>query len=464
LAKKPWVAEGVVALCVFGAGIVAWQSQLIHFQNVSPHSRLESSPIHAEQRPIVSPMPREMPTKEAKIRFLFEQRNWTGVLTLIEDEVRMGLSKPGYESYVAWLKRQRSIVRTAQAWSFLSQQNCSSAMTILEEIPESERPDAAFKGMGYCKFLTRDWADAEAFLTRYLKTQAHDHESIQMLARVKEAMGDFDEAIALTESLANIEDEKAADVELEPLRKTLVAKQNESLNQLIRQGAFFTLHYQPAVQPDYLDQVAETLEKTAAKLNSVYGIEYPEKSVDIFFHDAAKFGEITHGPEWAAGVYDGQIRLPIDEAEPFNESVARAIRHEITHALLSEMVGRRNLPTWFQEGFAQLAECEDLCTQYDYAATTQRFMPVGKFEGSFLDLPVREAQVAYKQSLYMVLLLIHYQPNANIRQMFTLMPGLENLSSQELIALSSWSFALLHQSAKGTWEKQISLKTIRPQH
>ncbi|RZA15785.1 MAG: hypothetical protein EOP10_25760 [Proteobacteria bacterium] len=461
MAKKPWIILGFLAAAAVGAET---GRRMLTSHQTSPESDVVSIQVKSVQTPMPPTLPPEIFTKEAQIRELFGVKKFDEALRLIDSEVQTNQSKASYQGYIDWLKRQRFVVRTAQAFAFLEKQNCSAAMTILEEIPEADRPTVALKGMGYCKFLTREWSDADALLTRYLQVQSQDHESIQMLARTKEAKGEFDEAIALTDSLQNIEDKESAELQMEPLRKSLLAKQTESLNQLVRAGSFFTLYYQPNVSPDYLDRVVETLGKTAAKLKSAYGIDYPEKSIDIFFHDTVLFGEITHGPEWSAGLYDGQIRLPIEDGENFTETVARAIRHELTHAFLSEMVARRNLPTWFQEGFAQLAECEQLCTQYDYAATTQKFMPAEKFEQSFLNLPMREAQVAYKQSLYMVLLLVHHQPDANIRQMFMLMPGLESLSSQELIALTSWSFTLLHQTAKNTWEGQISLKSIRPQN
>lgn len=465
MAKKPWIILGFLLVGAIGAET----GRRVFFSS-------ESSTVDAEKelsdQVKVSPVttnpaqeiPQELLTKETDIRRLFAEKNYGEVLALIDNELRNIPPSNLSENYRSWLNRQRWIVKTAQAWLFLEKQNCSAALTILEEIPELDRPEIALKGMGYCKFLAREWQDADSFLTHFVKTHSQDHEAVQMLAKVKEAQGEYDEALQLTESLQDLDESQTAELEIEPLRKSLLAKQDESLNQITRAGPFYTLHYQPSLNPDFVDKVADTVQKVAAKLNSDYGIEPPERPVDIFFHTAERFGEITHGPEWSAGIYDGQIRLPVPPDGTFSEEVSRVIRHEVTHALLSELVGRRNLPTWFQEGFAQLLECETLCTQFDYAATTQKFMPIEKFEQPFISLPTREAQVAYKQSHYMILLLIHYRPAADIRQMFTLMPGLESLTSEEIIAQTAWSFPLLHKSATNTWEKQISLKSIKAPH
>lgn len=460
MAKKPWLIVGTLVLGAVGAE----SSRRLFFApdanpTVTEESLAQSTPVTLPAKPEIE-IPVEILTKEADIRKLFDEKKFDEASALIASELRRTVSSETERVYQDWLQRQRWVIKTAQAWVFLEKQNCSAAMTILEEIPENSRPDIALKGMGYCRLLMRDWQGADGLLSRFLETKGHDHEAIQMLAKTKEAQGLYDEALDLTESLKTVEAEETSALEIEPLRKSILAKQNESLNQLVREGSFFTLHYQPNIGPEFIDKVVETLTRTATKLNLDFGIDYPERSIDIFFHDAERFGEITHGPEWSAGMYDGQIRLPIASDGIFSESVARAVRHEMTHALISEMVQRRNLPTWFQEGFAQLAECEQICMQYEYAATTQKFMPIEKFEQSFLSLPTREAQVAYKQSHYMTILLVHYRKEADIKQMFSLLPRSEILTSQEIVSLAGWDFSLLHKSAKNAWEGQISIKNL----
>lgn len=61
----------------------------------------------------------------------------------------------------------------------------------------------------------------------------------------------------------------------------------------------------------------------------------------------------AHAPEWSAGIFDGRIRLALEEdadAEVFEATV----RHEVTHAVLHRLGYR--LPTWMDEGLAQFME------------------------------------------------------------------------------------------------------------
>ncbi|RYZ47320.1 MAG: hypothetical protein EOP07_27100 [Proteobacteria bacterium] len=69
----------------------------------------------------------------------------------------------------------------------------------------------------------------------------------------------------------------------------------------------------------------------------------------------------------------------------------------------------------------------------------------------------REAQVAYKQSLYLSIIMHRQLGNANVRQMFALIPGLESLTSKDIVEQSGMSFDEVYEAAKLSWEKQLSL-------
>ncbi|MBC7661491.1 MAG: hypothetical protein H7249_17480 [Chitinophagaceae bacterium] len=449
MAKKPWM---VLAFLILGSAAkpVPVPSPRVEPIPTLPELALEK-PLHASEAMA------EFVTREEDIRKLFSEKHYEDALGLIESEVKKLNSGNGSSDYRAWLDRQKWILKTAQAWPLLEKQNCNGAMDILREIPSDKIPAVALKAFGYCKLMAREWPDADTYLTQYIQTQNQDKEAVQMLARVKEYQGLFEEAIDLTHKLEKMPDGGAAPVDLEPIKRSLAAKQDESEKQLMMETGFFRIHYQPNVGPDFIEKVVETLNKTASKLNLDFGIDYPSNVVDIYFHSEERFGEITHSPNWAAGIYDGQIRLPVGQDAVWSEETERSIRHELAHALLSEMVGRRNLPTWFQEGFAQMAECEDLCLHYEYAATTQKFFPIEKFDETFMKMPTREAQVAYKQSFYMMLLLQRHQGVANMKQMFSLIEGLSVLSSADIVEQGAWTFPMLHQYAKQAWEGQLSL-------
>jgi hypothetical protein len=58
-------------------------------------------------------------------------------------------------------------------------------------------------------------------------------------------------------------------------------------------------------------------------------------------------------PDWAAGAYDGKIRIPVGGLKTVQEAAGllNVIVHEMTHAFLHRMAPL-GLPLWFNEGIA----------------------------------------------------------------------------------------------------------------
>ena len=63
-------------------------------------------------------------------------------------------------------------------------------------------------------------------------------------------------------------------------------------------------------------------------------------------------------PDWAAGINDGTIRVPVLGLEEPSSSLDQLIRHELAHSFLSSKT-QGNCPTWLQEGVAQWLEGGD---------------------------------------------------------------------------------------------------------
>lgn len=73
----------------------------------------------------------------------------------------------------------------------------------------------------------------------------------------------------------------------------------------------------------------------------------------VLLYTRGNFERIAGRRDWALGLYDGRIRLRIEELS--NPSIPDVLAHELTHAWLAEGFGPR-VPTWIHEGFAQYEE------------------------------------------------------------------------------------------------------------
>lgn len=82
---------------------------------------------------------------------------------------------------------------------------------------------------------------------------------------------------------------------------------------------------------------------------------YPARTVNVKLYDAKDFATISKLPEWAIGIFDGKMRLKVDEVQNAPSQVRDLLFHEYTHAVVAMNV-KQKVPAWFHEGLAQLME------------------------------------------------------------------------------------------------------------
>lgn len=84
-----------------------------------------------------------------------------------------------------------------------------------------------------------------------------------------------------------------------------------------------------------------------------------ENKIKIVLYTDKEFYDLTGFPPWIGGAYDGQIHLPLANANPDDEIFKKVIKHELTHAILHQAT-KGKCPTWLHEGLAQYFEGEKL--------------------------------------------------------------------------------------------------------
>jgi tetratricopeptide (TPR) repeat protein len=394
-------------------------------------------------------------TAEKLIRASFLNGDYATADRLVREQL---LDETLSEGYRAWLKGQLPIIRLGWAWALIRAKNCDEALPLLEGTPDNTAQSLALKGLGYCLYAKKDFANASSYLENYLDKNKSDPEAYILLAEVKESLGETTEAWELAQratALQNLTEEETR--ELERREASLNAKAAESAGQGEMSSGFIRLRYQLVQHQALVSASLQVMQKTIETLNIQLGLPYPAEQIEVIFHQSENFGRIAHSPSWTAGLYDGRVRIPIPQDQDFNEDFARILRHEIAHAVLSEHAQHRNLPAWFQEGMAQVAECLELCWQYRFAATSFPFLAPQAFDAGFLTLNRGEAQVAYKQSFYMMQVLYFQLAGIQgIKQIIEQIPVIQDLSSDGLMNQIGQTFAAVHQKAQENWVAQKS--------
>ena len=166
-----------------------------------------------------------------------------------------------------------------------------------------------------------------------------------------------------------------------------------------------TIAWDPAVtlEPTTLAYLTEGLLAQAAL---VTGTTRRSSLAVVVYATVDDFRAQTHAPKWAAGLYDGAVRIPARASADFGLDID-ALRHELMHAQLHAGVGC--MPAWLDEGLAQyfardVPETEWMKMLNGEPAPSVVAMQVPAIE----EVEGFSPEVAYAQSLAMVMLAIEH--------------------------------------------------------
>ena len=131
---------------------------------------------------------------------------------------------------------------------------------------------------------------------------------------------------------------------------------------------------------------------------------FPEDPVDVLIM-TGDLGERSDPLDpLVDGLYDGQIRLYVEDGIDDREQLISTVRHEMVHALLHEAAGR--LPGWVHEGLAQKVgedpseEVIDSARRYVARALKKGYnVNLDSLDASFITMEREERARAYATSL-----------------------------------------------------------------
>jgi tetratricopeptide (TPR) repeat protein len=163
----------------------------------------------------------------------------------------------------------------------------------------------------------------------------------------------------------------------------------------------FVLHYEGSQVLESLRAgILRVLETQYDTLQSELGVNL-RNSISVSIYTDQAFFDVTQAPAWTSALNDGKIRIPVSGLTTVTPELTRVLRHELTHSFIAQMT-HGNVPTWLNEGIAQLEEPATtarigLRLATVYASGNQ--IPLNQLEDSFLSYSTPEAIVAYAESL-----------------------------------------------------------------
>ena len=151
-------------------------------------------------------------------------------------------------------------------------------------------------------------------------------------------------------------------------------------------------------------QATRILESAFFRIGEKLG-EYPPNPIVTVLYTEKQFRDITRAPEWAAGGYDGRIRIPVAGAQQKPELFESVLVHELTHAIVAG-IAPTGVPAWLNEGLAQYFDGTDPRAAAQRMKTLGVSIPLKYLERGFGRLNAHQAQAAYDESLLAVSVLM----------------------------------------------------------
>jgi|KBSSwiS6_1023812.scaffolds.fasta_scaffold04748_2 tetratricopeptide (TPR) repeat protein len=287
-----------------------------------------------------------------------------------------------------------TVQEAQQGWQALQAGDADRADTIFRQALVSRPNDELLTfGAGAAAHLLGRDDDAERLLKRTLVLNPRLADAAKWLGDVEYAMGNLDDAIvAYEQALA----QKPADA---VLRQRLEAWQREAaihrgLTQ--RNDGRFSIIFEGNADSGLADRALATLDAAFWRIGGTIGA-YPSSSIMVTLYSERQFRDVTGAPEWADGVFDGKIRIPVQGARQNLAEFDRVLVHELTHAMVSSLAPH-GVPTWLHEGLASYFEPRDLASALRVLRVTG-IVPTEVLFDSFTRLDDRQAAAAYAESL-----------------------------------------------------------------
>jgi len=246
------------------------------------------------------------------------------------------------------------------------------------------------------KFQGQD-QDAIALLKQALQIEPQFAQAAAILGELVYRQGDVDLAIKMYERALPTAPASVSDV----MRQRLEAWRSEAAlpqNHTAMKDDRFTISFDGRVQQPLAARAANVLTTAFWRIGKTLGA-YPSTPINVVLYSEQQFHDITGAPEWAAGGFDGQIRLPVRGAAQNLAEFDRVLTHELTHAMLNS-IAARNLPAWLNEGLAMYFEGRDGTLSGRRLAAAHLFVPLEVLRASFSRLSATQAAVAYEESAF----------------------------------------------------------------
>ena len=261
----------------------------------------------------------------------------------------------------------------------------------------------------------------------------------------------------LGDALAAMGDRIGAEAEY---RKSLLLKPDSEVQRKLGEvapapmapspGAQFRIRYDGGVNEPMGLAVLKVLTEAYDEYARRLGFR-PQEAITVVLQMGAA-GSDERVPEWAAGLNDGNILVPVRGEERPTPRMRTILRHELAHSFIAARTGG-NCPTWLQEGISQWLEGGDPGREDGASAQALRdgrLRPLLTLEAPFQTLPAEDVPLAYAESLSAVAHILRTRGEAGAVRLLAALA--DRLPSEEALPVA---LALSYPEFQASWEARL---------
>jgi len=283
---------------------------------------------------------------------------------------------------------------TDPAWAALKAGDAEKAARLFRRgLSASPSDPILLLGAGIAAHQLGDDGQAEASLRKALKIEPRLTPASALLGHILYDGGDLDAAIA-------IYDRALKGLSGEPeMREQLERWRNEAhLHAGFEQGGNgrFAIMFEGPEERALADHISGVLETAywdiGRRLNA-----YPNRTISVMLYTQQHFTDITRSPDWAAGTYDGRIRLAVRGALNDPAALDRVVVHELAHAVIHTLAPR-GIPAWLHEGLAVNFEPGEKPWVTQTLSRSASVLPLESLRNGFSGLSNDDVALAYAES------------------------------------------------------------------
>jgi tetratricopeptide (TPR) repeat protein len=166
----------------------------------------------------------------------------------------------------------------------------------------------------------------------------------------------------------------------------------------------FSILFEGQTQRAIGDRVSAVLERAYWTIGRQLDI-YPATTLEVILYSNRQFMDITRAPAWAAGGFDGRIRLPVSGAAKTPQELDRIVVHEYVHSVV-HTAAATGVPAWIHEGLASYLEPGDKSWVARTLKGAGDRIPLEDLADGFTGLDSETASLAYAESHVAAALLV----------------------------------------------------------